>query len=889
MADNAVDIRITATNDAATTFTETIDSSAALSEQLAQLATQVGTLNDALLSLQKTDTDVAASQAQLGAETQSLSEMFRSQMNSMGESVEEFAEKARISATGVSSSFTAMGAIIGNVFIAGIFLEMLNRFKEAEIQMSHLSEATGLSIARIAEMKGAMETSGVSTDNFGVALQRLSRAIYSVSEGSPRAIQAFNDLGVSTKTWANEAPDAINVLLQMADHMATSSDRARDLGASTLLLGRNSREMVGFLAQGSEAIREQMEASKGMAEAQQAAAASAKALQQQEAELSRIFREALADVFPAVVLALRTIVAAGYEVMAAFEIIGKTIYYSLNTIVTAIASTGKALLEASSGNFRAAVDELSAGGERMANNWRLALQDVQNILGSTETKVRSMFASVAEGPKGAGGGVEGLFENTKALQEAEITAQLAHASRMAAMEKEQIESSAKILQLGETLKFALLTEAAAKERDIALGIIAQKIALAKEDPTHPEKVEAAEAERQAIMDKYAAEAQANNNKAQEARLAAERKTEAELKSIEDERYIRHLNDYKKEIDIITKFNEEYAAAKKKEADEQRRVDEEKETQNIAHQERMLKLETDRINLQRDLGLISTREQLEQLDAIEAKERELAAASAARRLSMATTGGDPREIARAQAEMQRVTDANQASMEASTRRHALAVKAVYDQLFNGIGTAFQSSVTQLIKGQTTLVGAFQNMGVQILSDWISMLARVVAQHLVSIISREAAELGLNKLLTALHIINAEESAAASAAQNVAEITGTAAVGAAHAYASTAAIPIVGPELAPAAAVEAYSAIIAFAPEGVFHNGGIVPYDMTAALQGGEMVLSPMLSDKIQNMTSGATTVHYHAGANETPDSIRRNKNELNKIMREMLRDGSFALA
>ncbi len=67
-------------------------------------------------------------------------------------------------------------------------------------------------------------------------------------------------------------------------------------------------------------------------------------------------------------------------------------------------------------------------------------------------------------------------------------------------------------------------------------------------------------------------------------------------------------------------------------------------------------------------------------------------------------------------------------------------------------------------------------------------------------------------------------------------GDAAVGGAAAAASTAAIPIVGPALAPAAGAAMYALIAGtYAPLATFSEGGMVPEDMLALVHKGEYVL------------------------------------------------------
>jgi len=74
-----------------------------------------------------------------------------------------------------------------------------------------------------------------------------------------------------------------------------------------------------------------------------------------------------------------------------------------------------------------------------------------------------------------------------------------------------------------------------------------------------------------------------------------------------------------------------------------------------------------------------------------------------------------------------------------------------------------------------------------------------------------------------------------ATNVGQILSEAPVAAANAFAATAAIPIIGPLLAPAAAAEAMGFVTALAPLAAFEVGGYVPETMLALVHKGEYVM------------------------------------------------------
>src|SRR6185437_2511372 len=121
---------------------------------------------------------------------------------------------------------------------------------------------------------------------------------------------------------------------------------------------------------------------------------------------------------------------------------------------------------------------------------------------------------------------------------------------------------------------------------------------------------------------------------------------------------------------------------------------------------------------------------------------------------------------------------------------------------------------------------------ILADFLRMLERMVANWIMQHVFMQVFGIATQKTTTA------------------ANITGSAAEGAAAAYASAAAIPVVGWTMAPAVAADAYANILGFEALNAFAAGGIVPDDSLAFVHKNEMVLPANLSSGLSQMIDGA---------------------------------------
>jgi hypothetical protein len=114
-----------------------------------------------------------------------------------------------------------------------------------------------------------------------------------------------------------------------------------------------------------------------------------------------------------------------------------------------------------------------------------------------------------------------------------------------------------------------------------------------------------------------------------------------------------------------------------------------------------------------------------------------------------------------------------------------------------------------------------------------------------------------------ISSAAAGKAVQAASGPSQVMADAAEAFAGAYAATAAIPYIGPELAPAAAAEAYAAVASMAGAASLDVGtNYVPQDMPAFLHEGERVTPKAYNPDAgyEGEQSGPTEVHHHYNGN-----------------------------
>lgn len=153
---------------------------------------------------------------------------------------------------------------------------------------------------------------------------------------------------------------------------------------------------------------------------------------------------------------------------------------------------------------------------------------------------------------------------------------------------------------------------------------------------------------------------------------------------------------------------------------------------------------------------------------------------------------------------------------------------YKQAFQGITSSFNQSLIGMINGTETFSQAMKNLAMGILDTFVEMGLQMVEHW---------AEQKLEELV----IGKATDGTAA-----ISQITTAAAVAAANAFAATAAIPYIGPELAPAAAAAAEAEVMAFTAQVALATGTPnVPADMPAMIHKGEIVVPRTFSDGLRS--------------------------------------------
>lgn len=216
------------------------------------------------------------------------------------------------------------------------------------------------------------------------------------------------------------------------------------------------------------------------------------------------------------------------------------------------------------------------------------------------------------------------------------------------------------------------------------------------------------------------------------------------------------------------------------------------------------------------------------------------------------------------QMNRQRIANNAQME---RQAVVDTQKRYQQMISGATNALTSGLQQMIRGTMTFRQMMANIGMAVVDEFIAQGVRMVVSWATAEVAKTTASAAGAETRTTIETAAAGESVLLTAATSVKEIIMSAWVAAANVYKAIAAIPFVGPFLAPAMAIGAVAAVMGFAKNIASAAGGwVVPEDQMAQVHKNEMILPAHLSDRIRNMTEPGKgkggeggDVHYHVSA------------------------------
>ena len=531
------------------------------------------------------------------------------------EAVTGFAEKAELSAAGVSSAFGIVGAAFAGITAVTFFGEMLDHVKENAVELYHFAEATGFEVQELVQLKDAMAAVGAPSDKLEMSLSRMSRAMQAARDDQSKQAVAFHLLGVETDGWATKLPPVNEVLGQLATHLADSTNTTQDLAEMQVVAGKSVIGLTAFLKSQGEGLEENMKKHQEHGAAIAAAIPAAQKLVELEARLSEQWKTSLADVFPGVIQAYKTIETVVRAVVVVVQEIINVVLYFGSLIVDVLGGVAKGMLALVQGDFKGAADAGKGILDNFEIHGRAFTERFKEDAREGWDSLKKIWATPLPAPHASGATNEEPTPKDDAtgrqIRQKELEGEQAHALAVLALQKQRYDDEERLQLISAAGNLSRLLTNNNAVLAVKREFNDKLTALAKEDPNGAPQVQ------ELANKRIAAEDQSNSEV-----LRLRQHVALETKKLNDEleKAFKAMNDSmasevekeaKREEAIRLKLLEEGRSAADKIAEDAIRATKLKTDAEEAHAQKVLELERKKIEGQYSLGIIS----LSQRDAL----------------------------------------------------------------------------------------------------------------------------------------------------------------------------------------------------------------------------------------------------------------------------------
>lgn len=122
-------------------------------------------------------------------------------------------------------------------------------------ELGKLSQKTGVAVEDLSRLQYAAGLSGLSTDQLGGALSKLSRNMAEAATGGGEAAGAFDAMGISVKNADGTLKSQLDVLKEVADKFASYEDGAEKSALAMRIFGRAGADLIPLLNGGAQGLK----------------------------------------------------------------------------------------------------------------------------------------------------------------------------------------------------------------------------------------------------------------------------------------------------------------------------------------------------------------------------------------------------------------------------------------------------------------------------------------------------------------------------------------------------------------------------------------------------------------------------------------------------------
>lgn len=183
--------------------------------------------------------------------------LYTSTLHSAEKTLGAFARNTQKIGMALSKNVSLPLAAVG----AGAFLITKSVAAQGD-QFAKLSQKTGVSVESLSAYKLAADLAGTSLDGLGMGMKNLAVQMVGAQKGLASAGKPFEELGLSVLTAQGQLKSTEAVMLEVAGKFAVMEDGATKTALAVDLFGKAGMDMIPFLNQGAEGMRQAAEESK---------------------------------------------------------------------------------------------------------------------------------------------------------------------------------------------------------------------------------------------------------------------------------------------------------------------------------------------------------------------------------------------------------------------------------------------------------------------------------------------------------------------------------------------------------------------------------------------------------------------------------------------------
>lgn len=155
--------------------------------------------------------------------------------------------------TSANALLTKISALTGALAAIGIGTHIQSIINTAD-ELAKMSQKTGIAVDELSALANSADLAGVSHDSLGSALNKFNKYISEAASGSKDQLATINALGISVLDVNGKIKPTSDLLKEVADKFASSSDGANKAAFAMALFGKAGADLIPFLNQGSKGL-----------------------------------------------------------------------------------------------------------------------------------------------------------------------------------------------------------------------------------------------------------------------------------------------------------------------------------------------------------------------------------------------------------------------------------------------------------------------------------------------------------------------------------------------------------------------------------------------------------------------------------------------------------